>query len=163
MAISGAFIVAGVVFFAGLIWWGNRFRKFRRTTIIGLGVAGGAALAVAGLVVNHGADASWLVLVAAAGVAAAGLFVLAGGPVVPGDLGAVSERDVAPTVLHLLGLPKSRELDGQVLEAAFSEAFRRDHPVRLVDSYGRRPPARAADSSFDRDVLEELKSLGYIQ
>lgn len=92
-----------------------------------------------------------------------GLLVLAGGPVVAGDLGTASERDVAPTVLHLLGVPKSRELDGQVLEAALSEAFRRDHPVRLVDSYGRRPPSRAADSSFDRDVLEELKSLGYIQ
>jgi len=92
-----------------------------------------------------------------------GLLVLCGGPVVPGDLGTASERDVAPTVLHLLGVPKSRELDGQVLEAAFSESFRRDHPVRLVDSYGRRPPSRAADSTFDRDVLEELKSLGYIQ
>jgi hypothetical protein len=92
-----------------------------------------------------------------------GLLVLCGGPVAPGDLGTASERDVAPTVLHLLGLPKSRELDGQVLETALSEPFRRDHPVRLVDSYGRRPPSRAADSSFDRDVLEELKSLGYIQ
>ena len=92
-----------------------------------------------------------------------GLLVLSGGPVVVGDLGAVSERDVAPTVLHLLGVPKSRELDGRVLEAALSSDFRRDHPVRTVDSYGRRPPSRAADSAFDRDVLEELKSLGYIQ
>lgn len=94
---------------------------------------------------------------------AEGLLVLSGGPVAPGDLGVVSGRDVAPTVLHLLGLPKSRELDGQVLEAALSEAFRRDHPVRLVDSYGRRPPSRAAQSDFDQDVLEQLKSLGYIQ
>jgi arylsulfatase A-like enzyme len=91
------------------------------------------------------------------------LLVLAGPALSPGDLGEVSERDVAPTVLHLLGLPRSRELEGQVLEAALSESFRREHPVRSVDSYGRRPPARAADSAFDRDVLEELKSLGYIQ
>ena len=95
--------------------------------------------------------------------AAEGLLAFAGGPVAPGDLGTVSERDVAPTVLHLLGLPRSRELDGQVLEAAFSEPFRRDHPVRVVDSYGRRPTARAAQSDFDQDVLEQLKSLGYIQ
>ena len=80
------------------------------------------------------------------------------------DLGTVSERDVAPTVLHLLGLPKSRELDGRVLEAALSSRpSGAAHPVRTVDSYGRRPPAPAAESAFDRDVLEELKSLGYIQ
>ena len=95
--------------------------------------------------------------------AAEGLLALFGAPVAPGDLGTVSERDVAPTVLHLLGLPKSRELDGRVLESALSDAFRRDHPVRLVDSYGRRPPSRAAESDFDQDVLEQLKSLGYIQ
>ena len=94
---------------------------------------------------------------------AEGLLVLAGAPVAPGDLGSVSERDVAPTVLHLLGLPRSRELDGQVLESALSEPFRRDHPVRRVDSYGRRPPSRPADSAFDQDVLEQLRSLGYIQ
>jgi hypothetical protein len=94
---------------------------------------------------------------------AEGLLVLAGTPVAPGDLGSVSERDVAPTVLHLLGLPRSRELDGQVLEAALTESFRRDHPVRTVDSYGRRPPSRPADSAFDQEVLEQLRSLGYIQ
>jgi len=94
---------------------------------------------------------------------AEGLLVLAGPPVAPGDLESVSERDIAPTVLHLLGLPRSRELEGRVLEAALSEPFRRDHPVRSVDTYGRRPPARPADSAFDQDVLEQLKSLGYIQ
>ncbi len=93
IAISAGFVVAGVVFFAGLIWWGNRFRKFRRTTIIGLGVAGGAALAVAGLVVNHGADASWLVLAAALAVAAAGLFVLAGAT--PAALGLLADMSEA--------------------------------------------------------------------
>jgi hypothetical protein len=92
-----------------------------------------------------------------------GLLVLCGGPIVPADLGTVSERDVAPTVLHLLGLPRSRELDGHVLEAALSGDFRRAHPVRSVDSYGRRPAGRPADSAFDRDVLDELKSLGYVQ
>ncbi|HEX9189678.1 MAG TPA: alkaline phosphatase family protein [Vicinamibacteria bacterium] len=94
---------------------------------------------------------------------AEGLLLVAGGPAVAADLGTVSERDVAPTVLHLLGLPKSRELDGQVLEPALAEAFRRDHPVRLVDSYGRRPAARPAQSDFDEQVLEQLKSLGYVQ
>ena len=92
-----------------------------------------------------------------------GLLILAGGPVVAGDLGVASERDVAPTVLHLLGLPKSRELGGRVLDAALSPAFRRDHPVREVEAYGRRPVSGAAESAFDKDVLEELKSLGYIQ
>ena len=94
---------------------------------------------------------------------AEGILVLAGAAVAPGDLGSVSERDVAPTVLHLLGLPTSRELDGQVLEAALSESFRREHSVRTVDSYGRRPTSRPTESAFDQDVLEQLKSLGYIQ
>jgi hypothetical protein len=95
--------------------------------------------------------------------AAEGTLVLAGGPVARGDLGTVSERDVAPTVLHLAGLPTSRELPGTVLEAALSPEFRRNHPVRVVASLGRRAAGRAAESAFDRDVFEELRSLGYIQ
>jgi hypothetical protein len=92
-----------------------------------------------------------------------GTLALVGAPIRPGDLGLASERDVAPTVLHLAGLPVSRELSGRVVEGALDPAFARSHPVRSVDSYGRRPPARAAESAFDHDVLEELRSLGYIQ
>jgi hypothetical protein len=91
------------------------------------------------------------------------VLVLHGGPIVPADMGTASERDLAPTVLHLAGLPRSREMSGQVLEASLGAEFRHAHPVRLVDSYGRRRPARAAESAFDRDMLEELRSLGYIR
>jgi hypothetical protein len=94
---------------------------------------------------------------------AEGLLVLAGGPVVAGDLGTVTERDVAPTVLYLLGLPVSAELDGKLLDAALEQGFRHDHPVRSVATYGRRPTAGPAESAFDQEVLEQLKSLGYIQ
>lgn len=94
---------------------------------------------------------------------AEGVLLLHGQAVQPGQLGPASERDVAPTALHLVGLPRSRELDGKVLESGFTPAFRAAHPVREVASYGRRPPARPADSALDPAVLEELKSLGYIQ
>jgi hypothetical protein len=93
----------------------------------------------------------------------AGELLLAGRAVRPGDIGSASERDLAPTVLHLLGLPKSRELDGRVLEEALTAPFREAHPVRSVDSYGGRPAGRPSDSGFDGAMLEELKALGYIR
>jgi hypothetical protein len=94
---------------------------------------------------------------------AEGTLAIIGGPVRAVDLGEVSERDIAPTVLHLLGLPVSREFEGRVLTAAFAEDFAKAHAVRTVATFGRRAATRQAESAFDRDMLEELKSLGYIQ
>jgi type I phosphodiesterase/nucleotide pyrophosphatase len=94
---------------------------------------------------------------------AEGLIVLSGAGIIPGTMAAGGERDVAPTVLHLLGTPVSDELEGRVLEAALSPAFRAAHPVRRVSSYGLRPQGRLRESAFDREMLEELRSLGYIQ
>jgi MFS family permease len=91
--ITIAAIVVAVVFGAGLLYWGNRFKTLRRTTIIGYGVIGGAVLVVAGLVVNHLFDSLPLVAIAAAVVAAVGLFVLAGAtPAAIGLLADMSER-----------------------------------------------------------------------
>jgi MFS family permease len=88
----GAIVIA-IVFGAGLLYWGNRFKNLRRTTIIGYGVVGGAALVVAGLVVNHSANLSPVVTVAGGLVAAGGLFVLAGAtPAALGLLADMSER-----------------------------------------------------------------------
>ena len=97
-----------------------------------------------------------------AAAAPEGVLVIIGGPAVTVDLGEVSERDVAPTLLHLLGLPVSRELPGSPLEAAFDPAFRRSHPLRVIASYGRRPVSRPEDGDFDHEMVEQLRGLGYV-
>ena len=45
--VSVGMAAALVVFFAGLFYWGNRFRSYRRTTIIIVGIAGGLAMMTA--------------------------------------------------------------------------------------------------------------------
>lgn len=91
--ISAAAVAIGVVFGAGLLFWGNRFRTFRRTTIILFGILGGAALAFGGLVVNHAAGIPIALPIAAGVVAAIGLFVLAGAtPAALGLLADMTER-----------------------------------------------------------------------
>ena len=82
----------GLLFFAGLIYWGNRFKNLRRTTIILYGLAGGAALVVAAVAINHSATLPLAFLVGLMGVAAFGLFVLAGAtPAAIGLLADVTE------------------------------------------------------------------------
>jgi MFS family permease len=91
--ITVAAIVIAIVFGAGLLYWGNRFKNTRRTTIIGYGIGGGALLAVAGIVANHSATLPLVVSLSAAAIAAAGLFVLAGAtPAALGLLADISER-----------------------------------------------------------------------
>jgi DHA1 family multidrug resistance protein-like MFS transporter len=91
--ISAAAVTIGVIFGAGLLYWGNRFKNLRRTTIILYGILGGGALVGAGLVINHSASLHAAVALAAAAVAAFGLFVLAGAtPAALGLLADISER-----------------------------------------------------------------------
>ena len=59
--ITLAAIAIGVVFGAGLLYWGNRFKTMRRTTIILYGILGGGLLVAAGLVVNHSAGSAVVV------------------------------------------------------------------------------------------------------
>jgi len=91
--ITIAAIVIAIVFGAGLLYWGNRFKAMRRTTIIGYGIVGGAVLVGAGLVANHSGALPVVILLAAVVVAGAGLFVLAGAtPAALGLLADISER-----------------------------------------------------------------------
>ena len=91
--ISAAAVVIGVIFGAGLLYWGNRFKSLRRTTIILYGILGGGALVAAGIVINHSTGLPLILPIVAAGVAAFGLFVLAGAtPAALGLLADISER-----------------------------------------------------------------------
>lgn len=85
-------LLAGlVVFFAGMAYWGERFKKIRRTTIIFYGILGGVAVVVAAAAINHSGGLALLVA-PLLGVVVAGLFVLAGAtPAAIGLLADVTE------------------------------------------------------------------------
>jgi MFS family permease len=91
-AVSLGLAVGGLLFFAGIFWWGRRFAKMRRTTIILYGIGGGAAVLLAGFGINHSAGMPVVIPIALAVLGIAGLFVLAGAtPAAIGLLADVTE------------------------------------------------------------------------
>ncbi len=90
--ISIGLAIGGLLFFAGLIYWGNRFKSLRRTTIILYGLGGGALLVVSAVGINHSAGFVSLALAVFGIPGVLGLFVLAGAtPAAIGLLADVTE------------------------------------------------------------------------
>jgi hypothetical protein len=73
--------------------------------------------------------------------------------------------DVAPTTLHLLGVPVSRELAGRSLGNLLDGSFSSRYPVRFVDTYGSPgiEPAQRSGQPLDQEMIERLRSLGYVR
>jgi MFS family permease len=84
---------AGVVLFGGLLYWGNRFKNMRRTTIIFYGILGGAVLVLGGIAFNHSGGIEPLLRTPFALIAGLGLFVLAGAT--PAALGLLADMSEA--------------------------------------------------------------------
>ena len=95
-----------------------------------------------------------------------GILVAAGGPLAAGRrVEGTSILDVAPTVLHLLGLAIPAGLEGHVLSAAFDPAWLAEHPVRAgpaFDGYAVTAPAEGGHALEER-LREELRALGYVE
>lgn len=91
--ITAGLVGAGVIFVAGIVWWGNRFKQMRRTTIIFYGIVGGVALVVGAIGFNHSAGIDPIVRLPLAVIAAVGLFVLAGAT--PAALGLLADMSEA--------------------------------------------------------------------
>jgi hypothetical protein len=93
-----------------------------------------------------------------------GIFMLAGDAVRRGaQVGELDICDVAPTLLHLMGLPVQEDMDGAVATDALTPEFVAANPIR-TDQLP--PPAEtvAADmSDQDRRAIEGmLEGLGYL-
>ncbi len=86
-------VFAGAVFFGGLIFWGDRFKRFRRTSIIFYGILGGGVLVIGALAFNHSGELPILARAPFVAVAGAGLFVLAGAT--PAALGLLADMSEA--------------------------------------------------------------------
>jgi MFS family permease len=93
LAVSVAFVAGGVVFFAGLWYWGNRFVSLRRTSIIFAGIVGGAVFVIAALLLNHAGSATLLVQLLLLVGLAAGIFLIAGAT--PAALGLLADLSEA--------------------------------------------------------------------
>ncbi len=80
-----------------------------------------------------------------------------GGPLSPAERPTL--QDIAPTVLHLLGLPVPGDMDGRVLQELLADPS----PVRIGESLADRAPAEGALSAEEEaGIVAALRDLGYI-
>lgn len=80
------------------------------------------------------------------------------------DLSGIHVHDMAPTILYALGLPVAEDFAGRPRMALFSVEFRRSHPLRTIRTWGKREQGgKAKSSAADRELVDELRALGYIQ
>ena len=71
--------------------------------------------------------------------------------------------DVAPTVLHALGEPVPLDMDGKVGASSFEAAWLEANPPRYVDTDTSLLPLTAPTGEVSEEMLERLRSLGYLE
>jgi hypothetical protein len=94
-----------------------------------------------------------------------GILAMYGRGVSPGARGQATIYDIAPTVLHLLGLPLSREFEGQVTDSLLDESFLDDYSIHSVDAYPPlplRPRLHVLKEARRAEEIKSLQALGYL-
>ena len=76
---------------------------------------------------------------------------------------AATIRDVAPTVLALLGMPRGADLPGRPLEEALAGEVRSPCFVASYNDAVAPAPAEGREAPLTREELERLRGLGYVQ
>ena len=93
-----------------------------------------------------------------------GIFLAAGGGFRRGgQTRGMTILDVAPTVLHALGEPVPLDMDGKVGASSFDAAWLEAHPPRYVDADTSLLPVNTPAEEVSEEMLERLRSLGYLQ
>src|SRR6185295_12488178 len=93
-----------------------------------------------------------------------GILIAAGPDIDPkADLAEIDVHDITPTLLFGLGLPVAEDFDGEAYPQLFREEFRKKHPLRKIKSWGVRKAQNGQASKADDQLLDDLRSLGYIQ
>ncbi|WP_152052709.1 alkaline phosphatase family protein [Tautonia marina] len=99
-----------------------------------------------------------------------GVFVASGPGIQPGAMldDSATLLDIAPTVLHLLGVPSPDDLDGRLLSEVLDPSFQPDRAAQLApapspsSSNGDGSPPSGLDEEDDEAVKQRLADLGYL-
>jgi predicted AlkP superfamily phosphohydrolase/phosphomutase len=98
-----------------------------------------------------------------------GIFVMTGKDIQPRrELQGARVVDLAPTILHLLGVPVPTDMDGEVLTEIFDVKYLKQHPVCYDHEESCTPHLSAEPQqhySIDEEdaIRERLQGLGYIE
>ncbi len=78
---------------------------------------------------------------------------------------ALPAEALAPTVLRVLGVPVAADLAATAADALLTTTFTQTFPVRTVATYGERRtrPAASTGQPLDREMIERMRSLGYVR
>ncbi len=70
--------------------------------------------------------------------------------------------DIAPTLLHILGLPVASHMDGRVIKEIFTGNFNKEYKIRYedIDITGKR--GKKLSEEEERSILGRLEDLGYM-
>jgi predicted AlkP superfamily phosphohydrolase/phosphomutase len=94
-----------------------------------------------------------------------GMLIMNGPGVRPGGwIEGAAIQDMAPTILHTMGLPVPSAMDGHVLGAAFAEGYLDAFPVTTMEAAPDGGPTATADytEEGEKEIVERLKGLGYL-
>ena len=94
-----------------------------------------------------------------------GVLAISGTHASAATLDSAAPTSVAPTVLTALGVPIARDLAGTALRTLFTDAFQTRFPARSVATYGERraPTHTRTGQPLDREMIERMRSLGYVR
>ncbi len=97
-----------------------------------------------------------------------GIIILHGKDVKEGvELRDATIMDVAPTVLYLMGLPLSSNMDGHPLKNAIKDEFLNDHSMKYQELTASQASSDDSSKGYSEDEAEQVKKhlrdLGYIE
>lgn len=95
-----------------------------------------------------------------------GIVIIKGPGIRPGkNLDKAHIFDIAPTILYLFASPVGKDMDGQVIIDAFQDDFKKRRKVQYISTYedDSASPKKKRRKALDKEVLEDLRSLGYIR
>jgi predicted AlkP superfamily phosphohydrolase/phosphomutase len=94
-----------------------------------------------------------------------GVFIIHGQGVKSGvDLGTVSITDITPTILYLYELSPPSDMDGRIIQEAFSDGFASNRQMRkiAVTSEQQEKERKVYSLEEQEQITEHLRRLGYV-